>query len=427
MSRPPLDILVLSHVVPWPTTSGLLLRCYNLLREVARHHRVHLLALNQDVLLASEAVAASRRHLEEFCASVAVFPLPTSGSRAAYGALLLRNLASPLPYSVPRFYSPELERAATETLARHPIRLLQYETIAMAQYGALAPDLPAILVHQNVESDLLKKRAATERNPLIRRYVAAQGEKLAGYEGRMCREATANVVVSAADRATFRARMPDARFEVVVNGVDVDYFHPGDDPAGGGDRLVFVGGMSWYPNREAMSWFLAEIWPRIRRERPSAHLTIVGSHPAPEVLRAVAAGEGVEAPGLVSDIRPYVQNAAVYVCPLRLGGGTRLKILDAWAMGKAVVSTTLGCEGLAAVPGRDLEIADDPADFAVRVSALLADPERRRALGLAGRSRAVAEFAWPGVAAGMLDLYAELTAAHIGPAAREAPAPVRTG
>jgi len=424
VSRRPLDILLFSHVVPWPTTSGLLLRCYNLLREVACHHRVHLLALNQDILLAPEAVAASRRHLEEFCASVGVFPLPASGSRAAYGALLFANLASPLPYSVPRFYSPALERAAVETLARHPIRLLQYETIAMAQYGALAPDLPAILVHQNVESDLLKKRAATARNPLIRHYIAGQGAKLARYEDRMCRQAAANVVVSTADQATFSARMPDARFEVVVNGVDIDYFHPGSDAAGGGDRLVFVGGMSWYPNREAMSWFLAEIWPRIRRVRPSARLTIVGSHPAPEVLRAVAAGQGVEAPGLVPDIRPYVQNAAVYVCPLRLGGGTRLKILDAWAMGKAVVSTTLGCEGLAAVPGRDLEVADDPAEFAARVSALLADPERRRALGLAGRARAVAEFAWPGVAAGMLDLYDELAAAHL---AREPRVPAPAG
>ncbi len=424
MSRQPLDILVLSHVVPWPTTSGLLLRCYNLLREVARHHRVHLLALNQDVLLAPEAVAESRRHLLEFCATVEVFPLPTGGSRAAYGALLLRNTLSPLPYSVPRFYSPAFEQAVVATLARHPIRILQYETIAMAQYGVLAPDLPSILVHQNVESDLLIRRAATERNALVRRYVAAQGAKLARYEDRMCREAAANVVVSAADRTTFAARMPEARFEVVVNGVDVDYFHPGSDPAGGENRLVFVGGMSWYPNREAMSWFLAEIWPLIRRKHPGARMAIVGSHPAPDVLRAVAAGEGVEAPGLVPDIRPYVQNAAVYVCPLRLGGGTRLKILDAWAMGKAVVSTTLGCEGLAAVPGRDLEIADEPALFADRVGALLTDPARRRALGRAGRERVVGEFAWPGVAAGMLDLYAELAAAH---AAHEPRSPVRAG
>ena len=423
----PLDILVLSHVVPWPTTSGLLIRCYNLLREAARRHRVHLLCLNQDVLLAPEAVAASRSHLATFCASVEVFPLPTSGSRAAYGALLLRNVFSPLPYSVPRFHSPAYEQAVVATLARHPIRILQYETIAMAQYSALARDLPAILVHQNVESDLLLQRAASERNPLVRSYVGAQGRKLARYEDHMCRAAAANVVVSAADRAAFRDRMPDARFEVVVNGVDVDYFHPRSDPAGGGDRLVFAGGMSWYPNREAMSWFLAEIWPRIRARRPRARLTIVGSHPPPDVLRAVAAGDGVEAPGLVPDIRPFVCEAAVYVCPLRVGGGTRLKILDAWAMGKAVVSTSLGCEGLHAVPGRDLEVADDPAAFADRVCALLADPGRRRALGAAGRARVVAEFAWPGVAAGMLDLYAELTAAHTGHTAREARTPVRTG
>jgi sugar transferase (PEP-CTERM/EpsH1 system associated) len=416
VSRRQLDILVLSHVVPWPTTSGVLLRCYNLLREVARHHRIHLLALNQDVLLAPAAVEASRRQLAAFCADVQVFPLAASNSRAAYGALLLKNLASPLPYSVPRFYSPALEQAAVEILARRPVRVLQFETIAMAQYGALASDLPSILVHQNVESELLRRRAAAERNPLARLYIAAQAEKLARYEELVGRAAASNVAVSAADRAAFLERIPGARFDVVVNGVDVDYFQPIGDAAGDDDRLVFVGGMSWYPNRDAMSWFLDEIWPLIRRERPRARMTIVGSHPAPEVLRAVERGEGIEAPGLVPDIRPYVQGAALFVCPLRVGGGTRLKILDAWAMGKAVVSTGLGCEGLDAVPGRDLEIADDPAAFAARVCALLADPGRRRALGRAGRGRVVHEFAWPGVAEGMLRLYDELAAEHASPA-----------
>jgi sugar transferase (PEP-CTERM/EpsH1 system associated) len=414
VSHSPIDILVLSHLVPWPTTSGVLLRCYNLLREVARHHRVHLLALNQEVLLAPDEVEASRRHLAAFCTEVQVFPLAGQSSRVAYGGLLLRNLASSLPYSVPRFYSPDLEHAMIELLARKPIRVLQFETIAMAQYGALAPDLPAILVHQNVESDLIRRRAASERNPLARLYLATQADKLARYEERMCRAVSANVAVSAADRAAFLGRIPGIRCDVVVNGVDVDYFRPAGDPAGNGDRLVFVGGMSWYPNRDAMSWFLAEIWPRIRHARPEARMTIVGSHPSPEVRRAVASGERITAPGLVADIRPYVDPAAVYVCPLRVGGGTRLKILDAWAMGKAVVSTAVGCEGLTAESGREIEIADDPAAFAERVVTLLADPARRRALGRAGRERAVAEFAWPRVAGGMLRLVDELAAEHVG-------------
>jgi sugar transferase (PEP-CTERM/EpsH1 system associated) len=408
----PFDILVLSHLVPWPTTSGVLLRCYNLLREVARRHRLHLYAFNQEVLLPAAEVGESIQHLEEFCAEVRVFPIPSARSRLSYAGLLSANLLSPLPYSVPRFYSRELEQAVIELLSKQPIRVLQFETIAMAQYAALAPDLPTILVHQNVESQLLQRRAAREANPLAHSYIAGQARKLAAYEARICPQLDANVAVSESDRSEFEARIPGAQFEVVVNGVDVDYFRPPAEPAAGGVGLIFVGGMSWYPNRDAMSWFLHEVWPRVRRAQPAAYLVVVGSHPSPEVQRAARRGDRVYPIGLVDDIRPEVQRAAVYVCPMRVGGGTRLKILDAWAMGKAVVSTTMGAEGLGAVAGRDLEIADEPAEFADKVVALLGDATRRRRLGSAGRARAVEEYAWPKVAAGMLGLYAELVARH---------------
>jgi sugar transferase (PEP-CTERM/EpsH1 system associated) len=410
LSRP-LDILVLSHLVPWPTTSGVLLRGYNLLRQAARRHRVYLYAFNQDVLLPAEAVDDSIRHLSEFCEEVRVFPFPGAGSRLALGTLLARNLFAPLPYLVPRFYSPALEQEVIDLLGRRPIRILQFETIAMAQYRALARDLPAILVHQNVESALLADRARHQANPFARLIAGGEARKLARYEALVGGQHDwVNVTVSAADRAAFLTRIPGGRFEVVPNGVDVDYFHPGSDPAGAGARLVFVGGMSWHPNRDAMRWFLEAVWPRVRRQIPEAELEVVGSHPAPEVKRAEARRLGVHATGLVDDIRPHVHKAALYICPLRIGGGTRLKILDAWAMGKAVLSTSVGCDGLGAVAGREIEIADAPESFADRVVALLADPERRRRLGNAGRARAMAEFAWPRVAERLLELYDELAA-----------------
>ncbi len=403
-----LDILVLSHLVPWPTTSGVLLRSYNLLRETARRHRVYLYAFNQDTLLAADAVGASVEHLSQICEEVRVFPLANDGSRLRLVSLVARNLFSPLPYVVPRFYSPALEEAVVDLLGRRPIRLLQCETIAMSQYRALASDLPSILVHQNVESDLLGRRAAMERNPLARLVIAGEAEKLARYEAAVCPQADVNVAVSEADRAAFGARLPGARFEVVTNGVDVDYFCPDGDPAGSECDAVFVGGMSWYPNSDAMKWFLQAIWPEVRRLMPYARFTVVGSHPSPEVRRAEAEDLGVHAAGLVDDIRPILGRAAVVVCPLRIGGGTRLKILDAWAMGKAVVSTTMGCEGLGCEGGRELEIADEPADFAAKIIDLLGDPDRRRKLGSIGRRRAESEFAWPRVAAPLLRLYDEL-------------------
>ncbi|MGD8394530.1 MAG: glycosyltransferase [Candidatus Eiseniibacteriota bacterium] len=411
-----MEILILSHLVPYPTTSGVLLRCYNLLREVAREHRVHLYALNQGVLLEPGApLEASVEHLRSFCAEVQVFPIPTDGSRGAYGRLLLGNLFSRHPYSVPRFYAPALEEAVIDLLSRRPVEIVQFETIAMAQYGALAPDLPQILVHQNVESELLARRARAERNPLTSWYLHRQAARLARCEESFLRHCDAHVAVSESDRRQFLACVPDARVEVVVNGVDVDYFRPGPRPEGGGAGLVFAGGMSWYPNADAMHWFLTEIWPRILEARPDATVTMIGSHPSAEARRAAAADpERVRVTGLVPDIRPYVDEASLYVCPFRVGGGTRLKILDAWSQQKALVSTTVGCEGLDAVSGRDLVIADSAQDFAAAVVALLGDATRRRQLGEAGRLRAERDYAWPHVARGMLDLYASLVAAHRG-------------
>ncbi len=414
-----MDILIISHLLPYPTTSGVLLRCYNLLREVAQHHRVHLFALNQDVLLKpGEELEESVAHLRTLCEEVQVFPIPTEGSILAYGTLLARNLFSDKPYSMPRFYSPALEEAIIDLLSRRAVQVMQFETIAMAPYGALAPDLPQILVHQNVESQLMRRRAQADINPLKRWFLGQQATKLARHEHRYLRSIDAHVAVSATDRQQFAKMVPGARVEVVVNGVDVDYFQPGPEPTGKGPGLVFAGGMSWFPNRDAMGWFLREIWPGILAARPDATVTIIGAHPPAAVRKAAAADpERVIVTGLVPDIRPYVNDAALYICPFRVGGGTRLKILDAWAAGKALLSTSLGCEGLDAVSGRDLIIADTAAEFTAEAIRLLGDEGARRQLGLAGRRRAEQEFAWPRVAQGMLKLYDELTEEYRTPLA----------
>jgi glycosyltransferase involved in cell wall biosynthesis len=167
--------------------------------------------------------------------------------------------------------------------------------------------------------------------------------------------------------------------------------------------------MSWYPNADAMSWFLEAVWPRIRTARSDARFTVVGAHPTAEVRRAEASGQGVRATGLVPDIRPLVSDAAIFVCPFRVGGGTRLKILDAWAMGKAVLSTPLGCEGLGARSGEDLLVAERPEELAAAALELLDDADTRRRLGRRGRHRVETEFAWPRVARRLLDLYDDLT------------------
>ncbi|MBI3621542.1 MAG: glycosyltransferase, partial [Nitrospirae bacterium] len=187
------------------------------------------------------------------------------------------------------------------------------------------------------------------------------------------------------------------RICAIPTGVDTAYFTPNGSREAPG-RLVFTGSMDWYPNEDAMLYFMGAILPRIRQDVPDVSLTVVGRNPSARLAEA-ASTIGVQVTGTVDDIRPHVDEAAVYVVPLRVGGGTRLKIFEALAMGKAVVSTTVGAEGLPLIPGEHFLRADDPADFARAVVALLRDPNRRQALGMAGRRLVEERYAWPRVAA----------------------------
>jgi glycosyltransferase involved in cell wall biosynthesis len=228
------------------------------------------------------------------------------------------------------------------------------------------------------------------------------------------------LVVSHADRQTFARLYPDAirqDVHVVSTGVDTGFFSPAPSAADG-RRLVFTGSMDWLPNEDAVAYFCREILPRIRADEPSATLTIVGRAPTPAVKR-LAADHGVTVTGRVDDVRPYMRDAAVYVVPLRIGGGTRLKIFEAMAMGKAVVSTTVGAEGLPVENGEHLLIADEPHLFARAVVRLFRDVERRRAIEAAARKLVVERYDWSAIA-GELEQALVRFASQPSPAARAA-------
>jgi len=216
------------------------------------------------------------------------------------------------------------------------------------------------------------------------------------FEAQACARVSLTIAVSEADREVLAADAPGAKVRSISTGVDVSYFTPNgahELPAG----LVFTGAMDWYPNEDAMLYLVEAILPLIRREVSQASLVVVGRNPSPR-LRTAAAEAGVHVTGTVDDVRPYVADAAVYVVPLRIGGGTRLKIFEALAMGKAVVSTTVGAEGLPLIPGEHFIQADGPADFAKAVVSLLRNPVRRRELGVAGRRLVEERYSWPSVA-----------------------------
>jgi glycosyltransferase involved in cell wall biosynthesis len=203
---------------------------------------------------------------------------------------------------------------------------------------------------------------------------------------------------------------PRARVREIPTGVDPVYFAPNgavERPA----HLVFTGSMDWYANEDAMLHFMEAILPPIRHEIPGVSFTIVGRHPSPR-LRTAAAVAGVRVTGTVDDVRPYVGEAAVFVVPLRVGGGTRLKIFEALAMGKAVVSTAVGAEGLPLIPGQHFVAADEAADFAAATVSLLKDLPRRKSLGIAGRRLVEQRYSWPQVAREFESRCEEVVARH---------------
>ncbi|HEV2670255.1 MAG TPA: glycosyltransferase family 4 protein, partial [Gemmatimonadales bacterium] len=259
------------------------------------------------------------------------------------------------------------------------------------------PAVPIVCTHHDIDSDLLRRRSR-QLGPAERRYFLLQAARSERLARELCPQFAANVMMSDVDARKLQELAPGAATVVVPNGTDTDYFQPHGRtsiaPRGGGERVAFVGPtLSSYPNRDAVEFLLEEIWPRIRAVGGSTSLQLIGRH-APADHARYNAEPGVEVLGQVPDIRPALAAAGCCVVPIRIGGGTRLKILDAWAMGKAIVSTSIGCEGLDAVDGHNMLIRDTPAGFAEAVVQVLRDSELRRRLEQNGRRTAVERYSW---------------------------------
>ncbi len=403
-----MNVLWLSHNVPYPPQMGVLQRNYHLIRQLAGNADVHLVALRQRALCPDEAsLERARRALSSFCASVHVFELDWEISTLAR-ARLAPSLFAGVPYDVIRYASRELR----SFLANAPfadLDLVHLDTLGLAPYRALLPEAPTVLNHHNIESHMLARRADNADNPLARLLFAWQARRTRAWEQRWAPRVASNLVVSDTDAGRLREIAPAARTEVIANGVDVGYFDgpPNDDE--GVASVVMVGSHGWYPNRDAALWFLDEIWPRLTAAKPHARWIVIGSEPDPRIVEAGNRDERIEVLGFVDDLRPEVARAAVFVCPYHDGGGSRLKVLDSLAMRKALVSTPVGVEGIALKDGVEFLLATTAEVFARRVLELFDDPARRIALGVAGRARVEREFAWERIGETLTNLYLKLT------------------
>lgn len=325
-----------------------------------------------------------------------------------------------IPYSVPKVPSGRFVRAlARSWLSRYPVDLWKWRVAAVsrfvnarlsagdvdvvvADFLFAMPNMPAarrvplVFFAHNVEHLIWQRLCEVEPRLWRRLLLAIEWRKLRRCEFAACRHADLTLAVSPEDRDRLAAGAPGARVVAVPTGVDTSFFRPAGTPEVPG-RLVFSGSMDWYPNEDAVVYFTQTILPLIRLARPDVSFTIVGRNPSAAV-RALADVPGVHVTGTIDDVRPDIDAAALYIVPLRVGGGTRLKIFEALAMAKAVLSTTIGAEGLGLVPGAHVAIADDPDAFAQQAIALLNDPAGRLRLGAEGRRLVEERYGWSQVA-----------------------------
>lgn len=376
----------------WPTNTGGRLRSFNILSELAREHEVSVFTTH----LPGEDGDALRRQLPH-CRRVRSFAFAAPKFRdRGFPLVLARSWFSAMPVDVYKHQVPELRQAVDDLLAAGEIDLCIADFVFAAPNVPLHGPVPVMFFSHNVEYQILKRLAEAQDDPLRRSLLAIEWRKMRRYEAEICAKARLTVAVSAHDRELHQADATGAVIRDVPTGVDVTYFKANgtpEDPM----ELVFTGSMDWHPNEDAIRHFINEILPAVRRELPQVRLTVVGRNPSGS-LRREAEEARVKVTGTVDDVRPYIDGAAVYVVPLRIGGGTRLKVFEALSMGKAVVSTGIGVEGLPLANGEHYLKADDPASFASAVVALLKDPQRRHALGAAGRQLTHERFAWPQVA-----------------------------
>ncbi len=401
-------ILFLTPQLPYPPEQGAALRNYSLIRQVARRHAVSLLTF-------APHGPASDDPLLSLCHVLHTVPPPERSRRDRVHTLALTRL----PDMAERLQSVPFAEALRDLVTREQFDVLQVEGIEMAPYahlvrGWLGDRSPALVFDDHNAEYVLQRRAclADVRRPTrwpVAAYSLAQWRRLARFERAFCREAEVVVAVSEADAGALRQLDPSLEPLVVPNGVDTERYHPGlpDDVPLQHPAVVFTGKMDYRPNVDAMLWFHGRVWPLVRRAAPDARLYVVGKSPHPR-LAPLSHDPSVTVTGWVPEVLPYLGGADVVVAPMRTGGGTQLKVLEAMATGRPLVTTTFGAEGVGLTPGRHALVEDEPGGMARAIATLLTDANAGRALGAAGRELVVERFDWSVVAQRLEEVYAAL-------------------
>ena len=388
-----MKLMWFSHFVPYPPRGGAPQRSFNLLRQASKSWKVSLVAFNlegHDPARLAEYQPELRKH----CETVEFWELPIRWRSPLWWARLAWSPIYPEPYGCRSLWSPGLAARWKQTLDRLRPALVHFDSIDLGMFAPAAEGFRKALNHHNCESAMAYRRAEKEPNPLKKAYLWHQARKVERMERALCPRFDVNLAVSELDAQTLQQGSSKAHFHVVENGTDTHYFRPASDNLEEPHSLIFAGTMDWYPNVSAIRFFVSEVWPRLKRECPAARLYLAGQKPPDSLVEWLRKYPDIIVIPTPEDIRPWVWKAAVFICPIVDGGGTKLKILDAMAMGKTVVSTAVGAEGLHVKHGENILLADAPQDFAREVLRALEDAALRRRIAAAGRILVEKEYSW---------------------------------
>jgi glycosyltransferase involved in cell wall biosynthesis len=372
-----------------PTNRGGQIRTLEMLKCLHRRHEVHYVAFDDN------GNPEGLKRSSEYCTRAYAVPHVVPPRRSIrFAGQLLQGLVLPLPVSVKRYASVRMKRQIEFLLENEKFDSL------VCDFLFPAPNIPdisrAVLFQHNVESVIWRRHVEQAANQAKRAYFRLQARRMEAFERDICRRSGKVVGVSAVDSRTFAELFGIQDVSAVQTGVDIGYFEPPAQSEPQAD-LIFVGSMDWLPNIDGMQYFANEILPLIRKERPDCRVAIAGRRPTPAIQELGKRDNGIIVTGTVPDVRPYLWGSAISIVPLRIGGGTRLKIFEAMAAKLPVVSTTVGAEGLPVTDGKHIAIADSPELFAQRCLTLLTDEDRRKKMAAEAWDLVARQFSWDAV------------------------------
>lgn len=405
-----MKILWLSHFIPYPPKGGVLQRGYHLLKQTAKYHDVHLLAFNQIDLISplfkdlNRGINEAKNHLSEFCKTVEFSPIPCDESKNAKILLALKSLFTKYPYTLNWLESKHYEERIKALLSETDFDFIHFDTISLAPFKHLCGSIPSSLDHHNIESHMLYRRASKENNILKKIYFYQEGKRLEKFEKLFCPQFTFNFTCSEVDTQRLLEISPTSKAHTIPNGVDTDYFKP-DASYKKTNRLIFAGTLSWYPNIEAVDFIAEKIWPKVKAQYPDAYLDIIGANPPDNIVAMSKNDSSFNVHGFVDDIRPLLSEAKCYVCPIKDGGGTKLKIVDALSMGMAIVADDIACEGINVTNNKNVIFASSAEEYLKAIQQVFDSSSKQTSLEVDARKLAEDEYSYDQIGKQLADLY----------------------